>query len=211
MKNSSSSPIVFKIKTTSPKRYYIKPSLDVIPPNEQKEISISVLVSSQDIPKDTKDLFMIQGAILPETEIPQDSANSKKFLKTTWDSMSGNTTIKQRIKCLFHPIDLNSSGIIPSSENPDNSLIESAMFSSANIDPHTFPAKSPFDPNTYPPAEPIVIGRRNTQSTPCQPQSTSDAVKALANIDINELMTPQMIVCAIVMFVLGLIAGIILI
>lgn len=71
--NTSSSPLAFKVKTTAPKLYCVRPNASVVEPNDSVKISIILQGFAQPLPKDfkCKDKFLIVSLPCPELEDAQ--------------------------------------------------------------------------------------------------------------------------------------------
>ncbi|KAI8364716.1 PapD-like protein [Radiomyces spectabilis] len=67
IRNLESVPIVFKVKTTAPKQYSVRPNASRIDPQQVMEIQVLYQPHKQDSANDIicKDKFLIQTAILP--------------------------------------------------------------------------------------------------------------------------------------------------
>ncbi|PVH20137.1 hypothetical protein CXQ85_001917 [Candidozyma haemuli] len=70
--NSSSQPLAFKVKTTAPKLYCVRPNASIIGPNESIKISLILQGFTQPLPKDykCKDKFLIVSLPCPELSDP---------------------------------------------------------------------------------------------------------------------------------------------
>lgn len=72
MTNSSSQPLAFKVKTTAPKLYCVRPNASIIGPNESIKISLILQGFTQPLPKDykCKDKFLIVSLPCPDLADP---------------------------------------------------------------------------------------------------------------------------------------------
>ncbi|PVH17477.1 uncharacterized protein CXQ87_000363 [Candidozyma duobushaemuli] len=70
--NSSSQPLAFKVKTTAPKLYCVRPNASIIGPNESIKISLILQGFTQPLPKDykCKDKFLIVSLPCPDLADP---------------------------------------------------------------------------------------------------------------------------------------------
>ncbi|TPP62481.1 Vesicle associated membrane protein vamp, partial [Fasciola gigantica] len=64
--NPLGSPVCFKVKTTVPKRYCVRPSSGVLEPNEERGVAVMLQPFNYDPTEKTKHKFMIQSMVLPE-------------------------------------------------------------------------------------------------------------------------------------------------
>jgi hypothetical protein len=70
--NPTDKTIMFKIKTTVPKRYCVRPNCGILEPKEAAEILISLQPSGFDPNEKNKHKFMIQSLIAPDGEYDQE-------------------------------------------------------------------------------------------------------------------------------------------
>jgi len=96
LKNITSKPISFKVKTTNPKRYIVRPNYDVIPPNESSKVSVILNYQTEQPRLEDKDKFQIQSIIYNGAPNP-----THIHLKEQWTFYDDLTIKKQRITCKF--------------------------------------------------------------------------------------------------------------
>lgn len=72
MTNSSKEPLAFKVKTTAPKLYCVRPNASIVAPGESIKISLILQGFTQPLPKDykCKDKFLIVLLPCPELDEP---------------------------------------------------------------------------------------------------------------------------------------------
>ena len=108
LKNPSDKKVCFKIKTTAPKRYCVKPNSGVVDPNTEvaiagRDLSFCdlnecnmILVSLQPFEYDpaekNKHKFMVQSMFAPDGEINQD---------TLWKEIDQNDLMDSKLRCVF--------------------------------------------------------------------------------------------------------------
>lgn len=65
--NPNGSPVIFKVKTTAPKQYCVRPNSGRIEPGEQVEVQVLLQPMKEDPPAShkCKDKFLVQSAIIP--------------------------------------------------------------------------------------------------------------------------------------------------
>lgn len=86
LRNISSQSLAFKIKTTTPGSYYVRPSQGILTPSESKTIQV-ILHPIPEYPTNNKDKFLVN--IIPTT---LDASSSPAVLTTFWDSIQKNRT-----------------------------------------------------------------------------------------------------------------------
>ncbi|KAI8645523.1 PapD-like protein [Parasitella parasitica] len=99
VKNSGSEPVIFKVKTTAPKQYCVRPNSGRIEPNSEIEVQIILQPFKEDLPEDfkCKDKFLVQTALVdPEYE--------QADLATLWSYIEVNkkeSMQQHKLKCAF--------------------------------------------------------------------------------------------------------------
>jgi len=108
--NPSDRKVCFKIKTTAPKRYCVRPNSGIIDPKNSTKIAVmlqpSLSVDSQQINEfKNKHKFMVQTTFAPDGEVNQESL---------WKKVDPLSIMESKLKCVFdlHYIEVN--------ENQDN-------------------------------------------------------------------------------------------
>eukprot|EP01132_Coremiostelium_polycephalum_P005193 gene5193-6464_t len=92
--NTSEHTLAYKVKTTAPVRYCVRPNTGIIPPGEVIEVQI-LLNCTKDMPSismKTKDKFQIQSIIVSEPNIDP---------KLIWLNSPPNQIMKQKLKAVF--------------------------------------------------------------------------------------------------------------
>lgn len=92
LKNPSDRKVCFKIKTTAPKRYCVKPNSGVIDPKETVTIAVSLQPFDYDPQEKNRHKFMVQSMFAPEGEINPD---------TLWKETDGSQLMDSKLKCVF--------------------------------------------------------------------------------------------------------------
>ncbi|KAI0179105.1 VAMP-associated protein [Hypoxylon sp. FL1284] len=98
IKNHSPQPVAFKVKTTAPKQYCVRPNSGRVEPGKEVEVSVILQAMKQDPPPDTKcrDKFLVQSVpIAGEMEF----AN----LASIWDSIEKSAIQEKKIRVVFLP------------------------------------------------------------------------------------------------------------
>lgn len=75
--NPTDAPVAFKVKTTSPKKYCVRPNTSVIPPGQTQEVMV-IMQAQKEMPPDLnacKDKFLVQCVqVTAETSSPEKAA-----------------------------------------------------------------------------------------------------------------------------------------
>lgn len=107
LKNITNKPIAFKVKTTAPERYQVRPIQGIIPPNATETCFIVMKAMSAypdfDNPKDVKHKFLVQTVEVPAEGVTDLQAFWKE---TEAKQKAGNGAVfylDQRITCKLRP------------------------------------------------------------------------------------------------------------
>jgi len=92
LKNPSDKKVCFKIKTTAPKRYCVKPNSGVVDPHKETSIAVSLQPFDYDPTEKNKHKFMVQSMFAPDGEINQD---------TLWKEVDQNELMDSKLRCVF--------------------------------------------------------------------------------------------------------------
>ena len=91
LRNPSRWRLCFKIKTTSPKQFTVKPNSGVLDPSDGVQIVVTLLQPFQ-ADETTKHKFMVQSTFAREGEINQD---------TIWSEIEQNEVMGSKLRCVF--------------------------------------------------------------------------------------------------------------
>ncbi|KAH8420292.1 hypothetical protein KR009_008820 [Drosophila setifemur] len=105
LRNNSSLPLVFKIKTTAPKRYCVRPNIGKILPFRSTQVEICLQPFIYDQQEKNKHKFMVQSVLAPTDADLSD-------LNKLWKELEPEQLMDAKLKCVFE---------LPSSEaNAEN-------------------------------------------------------------------------------------------
>ncbi|KAI0851268.1 VAMP-associated protein [Daldinia vernicosa] len=98
IRNPNSHPVAFKVKTTAPKQYCVRPNSGRVEPGKEVEVSVILQAMKQEPPPDTKcrDKFLVQS--VPIT-------GDKEFanLASIWDGIEKSSIQEKKIRVIFMP------------------------------------------------------------------------------------------------------------
>jgi transposase-like protein len=138
LKNPTDKTILFKIKTTAPKKYCVRPNCGVVEPKCVTEITICLQPFVFDPNEKNKHKFMVQSLVAPEGDYNFDQL---------WKEVSYDQLMDSKLRCVFElPVDNNpksTSAVSQASstliKSEGNTLNESNMSSSSgDIKPTEF-------------------------------------------------------------------------
>lgn len=92
LKNPSDKSVCFKIKTTAPRRYCVKPNSGVIEPSGEVAVAVSLQPFDYDPQDKNKHKFMVQSMFAPDGEYNQDQL---------WKDADSNDLMDSKLRCVF--------------------------------------------------------------------------------------------------------------
>ncbi|KAH8925720.1 VAMP-associated protein [Atractiella rhizophila] len=119
--NHNDEPVIFKVKTTAPKQYCVRPNSGRVEPGQKVEVQVLLQPMREDPPPGAKcrDKFLVQSAIIPdptETRLPE-----------IWQAVEreGKEGVhEQKIRCQYlPPVDEMPSQHEPAPEHTESSII----------------------------------------------------------------------------------------
>ncbi|CAH0546692.1 unnamed protein product [Brassicogethes aeneus] len=121
--NPSDKKVLFKIKTTAPKKYCVRPNSGTINPNTSIEIAITLQPFVYDPAEKNKHKFMVQTVFAPDGEVT---------LEPFWKNISPQQLMDSKLKCVFElpPEDEVNEEANKASPKLDNSLPQNSDESS---------------------------------------------------------------------------------
>ncbi|XP_021942742.1 vesicle-associated membrane protein-associated protein B isoform X1 [Zootermopsis nevadensis] len=107
--NPSEKKVCFKIKTTAPKKYCVRPNSGVLDAKGIIDVAVSLQPFDFDPNEKSKHKFMVQTMIAPDGEISMDSL---------WKDVNPDNLMDSKLKCVFEmPVDPATTG--PQENNVD--------------------------------------------------------------------------------------------
>ncbi|XP_016962670.1 vesicle-associated membrane protein-associated protein B [Drosophila biarmipes] len=94
LRNNSSLPLVFKIKTTAPKRYCVRPNIGKIMPFRTTQVEICLQPFIYDQQEKNKHKFMVQSVLAPVDADLND-------LNKLWKELEPEQLMDAKLKCVF--------------------------------------------------------------------------------------------------------------
>jgi len=114
--NPSEKKVAFKVKTTAPKRYCVRPNSGLLEPNCSISIAVMLQPFEYDANEKNKHKFMVQTMFAP-------AGHSDSNQDTMWREASGDQLMDSKLKCVFelpsqlldseHPSNLEVSSTTP--------------------------------------------------------------------------------------------------
>ncbi|CAH0404091.1 unnamed protein product [Chilo suppressalis] len=112
--NMDEGSISFKIRTTSPEKFRVRPSSGTLASGQSQSVVIVVQPGFQ-LRTVTKDRFLVMSVQIPKTDL------SSKELAEVWQNSTGSKVDEYRLKCQFPDKELSKNGNIDGrmTEKPD--------------------------------------------------------------------------------------------
>ncbi|KAI3631129.1 hypothetical protein MIR68_010619 [Amoeboaphelidium protococcarum] len=191
---SSTNPMVFKVKTTAPKQYCVRPNASIVQPQQTKEIAILLQPMKEDPPEDvrSKDKFLIQSYLVDSKSADYQQMEVSEGGAGTLDIWSMAEKIKvgdlmqEKLRVLYLPADggvkFDSPSMASSSGGVQSVPASSAVPSTSNTQSPSFSSyvnKAPAVENIVPikaEASPAVKSPV-VESTKVAPSTSTDIAK----------------------------------
>lgn len=169
--NPHDAPVAFKVKTTAPKQYCVRPNSGLIQPNGTVDVQVLLQAMKEDPPLDAKcrDKFLVQSV-----EMKSDDVSNVAAIWTEIEKTSKASIQERKIRVNFLPADASTTnGVAISSqhdEDPPAYSSPSPQFGSpaAHSEPKSSGSKSMADTNA-------------SSSTVTGPSTIASAASAVSN------------------------------
>jgi len=101
LSNSNAAPVAFKVKTTAPKQYCVRPNSGTIPPGESVEVQVLLQAMKEDPPLDAKcrDKFLVQSVLITAN----DDANNVANIWSSVEKTNKSSVAERKIRVNFLP------------------------------------------------------------------------------------------------------------
>ncbi|KAI3640670.1 hypothetical protein MIR68_001548 [Amoeboaphelidium protococcarum] len=194
---SSTNPMVFKVKTTAPKQYCVRPNASIVQPQQTKEIAILLQPMKEDPPEDvrSKDKFLIQSYLVDSKSADYQQMEASEGGSGTLDIWSMAEKIKvgdlmqEKLRVLYLPAEGGvkfDSPSMASSSGVQSVPASSAVASTSNSQAPSFssyvskaPAVESIVPNKV--AASPAVKSPVVESTKVAPSTLADIAKQQSN------------------------------
>ncbi|XP_076225351.1 VAMP-associated protein 33kDa isoform X2 [Nomia melanderi] len=92
--NPTNHKVYFKIKTTAPRRYCVRPNAGFITPKNKVQIAVTLQAFDFEPTEKNKHKFMVQAIIAPDDE------NDEEYFDV-WKDTNPNQVMESKLKCVF--------------------------------------------------------------------------------------------------------------
>ncbi|XP_038220418.1 motile sperm domain-containing protein 2-like [Zerene cesonia] len=111
--NNNAGAVSFKIRTTSPEKFRVRPSSGILAVAASQTVMIVVQPGFQ-LKNVSKDMFLVMCMQIPKTEL------SQKELSEVWQNSSGNQVDEYRLKCQFPVKETKNGNVVEKSDKYDS-------------------------------------------------------------------------------------------
>ncbi|KAK8099183.1 uncharacterized protein PG998_012424 [Apiospora kogelbergensis] len=96
IRNPNTTPVAFKVKTTAPKQYCVRPNSGRVEPGKEVEVQVILQAMKTEPPLDTRcrDKFLVQS-------VPITGDKEFSNLTAIWDSMDKSQVVEKKIRVVF--------------------------------------------------------------------------------------------------------------
>lgn len=109
--NPTNYKVYFKIKTTAPRRYCVRPNSGVLKAKEVMEIAVCLQPFEFDPTEKNKHKFMVQTLIAPE-------GDTDDFVNDVWKQIPEDLVMEYKLKCVFeNPMSTSATGKVSTEPN----------------------------------------------------------------------------------------------
>ncbi|KAL2146209.1 hypothetical protein VTI28DRAFT_4788 [Corynascus sepedonium] len=167
IKNPNSSPVAFKVKTTAPKQYCVRPNSGRIEPGREVEVSILLQAMKQEPTEKCRDKFLVQSLIItPDKEFTN--------VQHIWDGVEKAAIHEKKIRVSWLP------PLSERAEQPVATPVRKAAENGFDATPDTAPPaySSPQDDTTI--LEDTTAVSYNDRNEPESAQATQATAYAAA-------------------------------
>lgn len=104
LSNPTDKRICFKVKTTAPKRYCVRPNSGILEPKQAVQVAVMLQPFEYDPTEKNKHKFMVQTMFAPDGDVNQE---------TVWRDANPESLMDSKLRCVFE---------MPSEATPQNNL-----------------------------------------------------------------------------------------
>lgn len=111
--NPTEKKVCFKVKTTAPKRYCVRPNSGFVEPNGVVEVAVMLQPFEYDPKEKSKHKFMVQTMFAPEGEVDHE---------TLWKDADQSTFMDSKLKCVFDYVEESEGNVESTTGGNENEI-----------------------------------------------------------------------------------------
>ncbi|XP_046842246.1 vesicle-associated membrane protein-associated protein A-like isoform X2 [Xenia sp. Carnegie-2017] len=123
LRNPTEKRVCFKVKTTAPKKYCVRPNSGIIDPRSKVSVAVMLQPFDFDVKEKSRHKFMVQSIIILENTDNMDNI---------WKEAKPDQIMDSKLKCIFDPADDETSENEPTEKNEFASTLNNMEQSSEN-------------------------------------------------------------------------------
>jgi len=124
LKNPTDQSILFKIKTTAPKRYCVRPNSGLLEPNQHLEVAICLQPFEFDPNEKNRHKFMVQSLVAPDGEFNVDQV---------WKEVKPEQLMDSKLRCVFELPEDKKAQSSPPTQTPAEKTKQNTTSGSENL------------------------------------------------------------------------------
>ncbi|KAK7974008.1 hypothetical protein PG989_015856 [Apiospora arundinis] len=139
IRNPNTQPVAFKVKTTAPKQYCVRPNSGRVEPGKEVEVQVILQAMKTEPPLDTRcrDKFLVQS-------VPITSDKEFSNLTAIWDSIDKSQVVEKKIRVVFLS-PRGTAGAVPSQlETPKRNSTVNGTDATPDVAPPAYSSPSDY-------------------------------------------------------------------
>jgi vesicle-associated membrane protein-associated protein A len=217
--NPSQKRVIFKVKTTAPKRYCVRPNSGLIEAGARVAVSVMLQPFDHDQNEKNKHKFMVQSMFAPDGTIENQDQ--------LWKDATPDQLMDSKLRCVFEPTVASNNLNVSAASGDDNAVLKSANIKDLTAVPHerASPKVTNLDAEVKPSDAKALadqVQQLRTENTRLKDEglklrsvaftesispSRSQPIYPKPTPQPQSIMTVQNIVFLVIMLILGLIVG----
>lgn len=174
IRNPNNHPVAFKVKTTAPKQYCVRPNSGRIEPDHEVEVQVLLQAMKQDPPADTKcrDKFLVQAVPI---------SGDKEFASVAdiWDSVEKSDIVERKIRVTFlSPHSAGDALTTPAKRDTANNVVDATP----DVPPPSYSSPEQTSATAQPERSPSVDAKKAKAEPDTISNISSSASAATAQI-----------------------------
>lgn len=162
--NPNNQPVAFKVKTTAPKQYCVRPNSGRIEPGEKVEVQVLLQPMKEEPPSSAKcrDKFLVQSTIIT----PDFETASLQEIWPTIEKENKSAIHEQKIRCTYLPA--TTAPLAEEDEGNSSQIISDERYSTVRGTPSKLNGDQSYSSQTYNPITAAQNASANTDGSTTQ-------------------------------------------
>ncbi|TLS31121.1 hypothetical protein PpBr36_03024 [Pyricularia pennisetigena] len=171
IRNPNNHPVAFKVKTTAPKQYCVRPNSGRIEPDHEVEVQVLLQAMKQDPPADAKcrDKFLVQA-------VPISGDKEFATVADIWDSVEKSAIVERKIRVTFLPAHSATEAVATPAKRD---TADNAVDATPDVPPPSYSSPEQTSAATQPASSPSVdANKAAVKAEPESPSNISSSISA---------------------------------